>query len=222
MSLTATFKITLADLAFTLAFVAYVLLVAFSLKHVYSRLLARGYSESLAAYLSRKIMHIVASGVPTLLIPYLFSTPTAPSIAALGLAALLYYNHKSNKRMHWFQVKENMYEVNFALAWGASILVLWTLTGNMFISILPALFISFGDGVTGLVRMLCFRKRTKHWLGNLAMAATTLPIGVMLAGVPGAIAAVIASIAEKFELNPIDDNILVSVASVLTLAILYT
>uniref|UniRef100_A0A7J3ZLS0 Dolichol kinase n=1 Tax=Fervidicoccus fontis TaxID=683846 RepID=A0A7J3ZLS0_9CREN len=221
MPLSAALKVTLTDVAFTLALVAYVLLVALSLKHMYSKLLARGHSESLAAYISRKTMHIVAAGIPTLLVPYLFSTPIAPSIAALGLAGLLYHKHRSNRLMHWFQVRENMYEVNFALAWSASILALWMVTGDMLVSILPALFISIGDGVTGLVRMLCLRKRAKHWLGNIAMMVATLPLGAALAGAPGAIAAIIASLAEKFELKPIDDNILISVASVVTLAVLY-
>jgi len=58
--------------------------------------------------------------------------------------------------MYWFQVPENMYEVNFVLAWGLSIALLWVLTRSLFLSVLPPLLISFGDAATGVVRNTLF------------------------------------------------------------------
>ncbi|MCC6057057.1 MAG: dolichol kinase, partial [Desulfurococcaceae archaeon] len=131
------------------------------------------------------------------------------------------YPHISKKELEWFQTKDNAYEVNFCIAWGASILILWLALGDPWKAIVPALFISFGDAVTGVVRNAVFGKRTKHWLGNMAMACTVIPIGYMLTGIVGAIAGAIASAIERLEFGPIDDNILIALSSTTTLLLLH-
>jgi dolichol kinase len=119
--------------------------------------------------------------------------------------------------MYWFQVKENAYEVNFAFAWGTAIFVLWSILGDPFLAMLPPMLVSFGDGVTGLVRNLLFKKRVKHWAGNLAMAAVMVPIGYIYAGPLGVVASLVASIVERYEFGIIDDNVLIVLASSLVI-----
>jgi phytol kinase len=56
-----------------------------------------------------------------------------------------------------------------------------------------------GDSATGVVRNLLFKRRTKHWVGNIAMAAVSVPIGWYYLGVAGALAGLLASAVERFE-----------------------
>ena len=103
-----------------------------------------------------------------------------------------------------------MYEVNFCIAWGTSLVILWLLTGDPWISIIPAIAISFGDAITGVVRNKVFGRRTKHWIGNVAMAILTIPIGYIIDKWAGVTAMIGASIIERMEYNPIDDNLLIA------------
>jgi len=80
--------------------------------------------------------------------------------------------------------------------------------------VIPALFLSFGDGLTGIVRNLKYKKRIKAWEGSIAMLFTCLLIGLKM-GWAGIIAAILATIFEKFEF--IDDNISIPLFSFLIL-----
>lgn len=114
-----------------------------------------------------------------------------------------------------------MFEVHFAIMWGFSIFFGWALFEcNYWFGIIPVAYMSFGDAVTGFIRNLIFKKRTKSWWGNLAMLITTFFIGSKL-GLAGIISAFIASFAEHFEWKFIDDNIIVPAVTILTLAIFY-
>ncbi|MEM3090972.1 MAG: dolichol kinase, partial [Candidatus Bathyarchaeia archaeon] len=75
-----------------------------------------------------------------------------------------------------------------------------------------------GDAVTGIVRNILYKRRTKSWWGNLAMAFFSIPTGAFL-GVAGMIAGAAASFIEHFESNPIDDNITVPLSSFLVLVL---
>lgn len=197
----------------------YVYIIVLLSKYPYEYLLRKGFNEHRAAYVSRKFIHIVGAGVATLFVPFVFSTPLLPFIASLFLAAYLYYHHKSNKLLDWFQFKENMYEVNFAIAWGTSMLLVWLFTKNLFISILPGLLIAFGDGVTGLARNLIVKRRSKHWIGNLFMLVISVPLGFVLAGYIGVIAAIVSSYVERYEYKNLDDNFLIAIVSSLVLIV---
>ncbi|MEM2852198.1 MAG: dolichol kinase, partial [Ignisphaera sp.] len=89
------------------------------------------------------------------------------------------------------------------------------------ISILPALAISIGDAVTGIVRNVVFGYRTKHWLGNIAMAVIMIPIGYIFSGLIGAVTMAVASAIERIERNPIDDNILIAFTATVIIAVMY-
>jgi len=209
-------RLALGDAPEAAALTLYVLAVVFSSKLLYDALRRRGEPHNVAVYYVRKFIHVFAGGVVALLTPHVFSSPLTPLILGLAMAAFLAAARRV-KPLYWFQVPENHYEVNFAVAWGASITVLWTLLGDPYKAVVPAVFISFGDAATGVVRNAVFKRRTKHWIGNIAMLLVTLPLGYMLAGIPGAVAAVVASVVERYEYGRIDDNVLIALSSTLIL-----
>lgn len=201
-----------------IALLFYVLGVIFFTKYVYNLLKKRGLEDNVIVYYNRKIIHVLAGGIVALIVPYFFSSPLIPTVFALSLAIITYIPHRVGKIFYWFQVKDNIYEVNFCLAWGLALLVLWLMFGSPIYAIIPISFMSFGDAVTGIIRSTVYRRRTKSWLGNLGMLLVTSPIGVYYAGYVGLIAAVIASIAEHYEVPPlIDDNVLITTTSLLVL-----
>ncbi|MEN3000015.1 MAG: dolichol kinase [Acidilobaceae archaeon] len=204
------------EAAITVALALYVLSVIFATSLLYQIMTRRGISESSAKYYNRKIIHALGGGVVALLAPLLYSSPLFPLLASILLSILLLAARRF-RMMRWFQTEDNAYEVNFVLAWGASVFLLWNLLNDPMKAAVPALFISFGDAVTGFVRNALFGRRTKHWTGNVAMGAVCIPIGFLFAGIGGAAAGLIASITERFEYGPIDDNVLITLVSTLTL-----
>lgn len=192
-----------------LVFLGYVMLVLWASKLLYERLVGRGFPTMVSVYFVRKFIHVFAGGFVALAIPFLFTSPIIPTSLALVLAFLTYIPHRRGKLMYWFQVEENMYEVNFCIMWGLSIFLGWLLLGSSLYALIPVVFVSFGDAVTGVVRNLIYRRRTKSWVGNLAMFTAIAPAGYFLAGWLGIVAAGLSSIVEHFEFPPIDDNILV-------------
>ncbi len=197
----------------------YVMGVVFFTKVLYNWMRKRGLPHNVAVYYNRKVIHMAAGGVVALLLPFIYTSPLLPFIMAMILALIVYIPRRRGKLMEWFQVPDNMYEVNFCISWGISLFLLWVLFQDPKLAIIPPLLISFGDAVTGIVRNALFGRRTKHWIGNVAMAAVTIPIGIAYAGAVGGFTSAIASIVERFELNPIDDNILIALISTAILLI---
>jgi dolichol kinase len=211
------------ELLVALALFIYVLGVVYTTKKIYSHMLKRGLKVNVAVYYNRKIIHILAGGVVALLVPHLFTSPLIPLIFALVIAALLYVPHSKKKELSWFQTTDNAYEVNFCVVWGLSLFGLWLITKNPYYAIIPPLFMSLGDAVTGIVRNAVYARRTKSWIGNLAMLTVTVPIGYYFAGVHGVIAAVLATIIEHIEVPPLlDDNVLITATSSISLLITTT
>ena len=110
--------------------------------------------------------------------------------------------------------------------WGIAIFILWVIFDDPWIAIIPPAFIAFGDGITGIIRNLAFKERRKHPIGNLYMAGVCIPIGYYFANaadpsIPlwGVIAAIVASIFERYEFGIIDDNILVAGSATIILYI---
>ncbi|HEU98097.1 MAG TPA: dolichol kinase [Fervidicoccus fontis] len=182
-------------------------------KKLYSWFLSKGLEEKRAAYFNRKVVHIMIGGVVSAIIPFAFNYPILPAISAWVLGFYLLFRRTKGSLMYWFQVRENAYEVNFAFAWGAAVLILWEALGDPFMAMIPPMLVSFGDGITGIVRNLIIRKRAKHWIGNIAMAMLMVPIGYIYGGLVGATASLIASFVERYEFGIIDDNILIVLSS---------
>lgn len=203
------------DLILFLPLFLWVLLVVQVLaKFVFRFALKRGYPKDSATYFARKFIHIFASGIVALLIPFFFREPIVPFFSAILLAIYTFFPHKRGKLFDWFQVKENIHEVNFCLMWGIVILIGWFFDKSFWLGVIPALFMSFGDGVSGIVRNLKYKRRIKAWEGSLAMLLTCILIGLKM-GWAGIIAAIFATIFEKLEF--IDDNISIPTISLLIL-----
>jgi dolichol kinase len=177
-----------------------------------------------AIYYNRKLVHIFAGGIIALIVPF-FSTPYYPLFSGLILTLFTYISHNRGKILYWFQTDEDINDVSFCLMWGITVFVLWIIIGNPWIAIIPLVFMAFGDGITGIVRNAVFKRRIKHPIGNIFMLAICAPMSYILAhlsGIPGMTAwalaaAVVGSIVERYEIGPIDDNILITVSSSIVL-----
>ena len=109
----------LHDLILFLPLFLWVLLVVQVLaKFVFRFALKKNYPKDSATYFGRKFIHIFASGIVALLIPFFFREPIVPFLSAILLAIYTFSPHKKGKLFDWFQVKENIHEVNFCLMWG--------------------------------------------------------------------------------------------------------
>ena len=193
-------------------------------RHIYDYLVRKRIKRSVAVYYNRKIIHIFAGGVVVLAVPFAFDSPWYPILAGIILAILMYLLHLSGRILYWFQTKEDFNDVSFCFMWAIAIFILWTIFNDPWIAVIPPAFIAFGDGITGIVRNLAFKERKKHPIGNIYMMGVCIPIGYYFAyaGVPsipiwGIIAAIIASLFERYEFGIIDDNILVAGSATIVL-----
>ncbi len=209
------------EAVFAVVMLIYAVAVVRATKFVYDFMRSRGMKHNVAVYYNRKLIHVFAGGVVALLVPFLFTSPIVPFIIAMIMAVFTYIPHRNGKLMYWFQVEDNMFEVNFCLMWGISMLLAWFILGSPIYALIPILFMAFGDAATGVVRNTMFKKRTKSWWGNIAMFAVCAPIGVLLLnslwGVP---IAALASFIEHYEFNPVDDNVLISASSFIAVLLL--
>lgn len=202
------------DIIITSLFAAWVVFVILYVsKRVYGLAIRKKLDESSARYVSRKTIHILAAGVVAVLVPFVYKEAWTPFVLSLALTAELILARRF-KMMSWFQESSNFYEVNFTVMWGASILIGWLLDKNLWLGVLPAIYMSIGDGVTGITRALISKKRHKGVEGSLAMLAAVLPFSLVL-GYAGITSSFVGTLAEKQKY--IDDNIAVPLASLLTL-----
>jgi hypothetical protein len=177
----------------------------------------KGMKKEDILYYNRKFVHIFAGGIVALFIPF-YHSAWYPLLAGLLLTTMTYISHKKGNSLYWFQTSKDHNDVNFCLMWGVSIFILWNLIQNPWIAILPATFMAFGDGITGIVRNAIFKRRFKHPVGNLFMGIVCIFLGYVLggtAGIPlgGILAGILASFIERFEFGPIDDNVLITLVS---------
>ncbi len=204
------------DLIITIPlFIWVIFVVKYFSRRVYELAVKNGYPPESATYFGRKAIHIFASGLVALSLPFLFKEPFLPFLSALILALYTYLPHRKKQLYQWFQAKDNIREVNFCLMWGLVILIGWFFDKSFWLGVIPALFMSFGDGITGIVRNLKYKKRTKAWEGSLAMFIVCVLIAGLKMGLAGIIAALTATLFEKFEF--VDDNISVPFTSFLIL-----
>lgn len=194
-------------------------------KKFYDWMISKNIKRSVATYYNRKLIHIFAGGVVVLLVPFVFTNPWYPLFAGIFLSVLMFFFHRSGKMLYWFQHKKDFNDVSFCFMWGFAIFILWYFFDNPWIAIIPPAFIAFGDGITGIVRNFAFKERRKHPIGNIYMAGVCILIGFFFgrwSGIPGLgmwgiIAAIVASIFERYEIGPIDDNILITASAIIIL-----
>ncbi|MEF8880116.1 MAG: hypothetical protein V5A64_06995 [Candidatus Thermoplasmatota archaeon] len=206
----------------------YVAFVTYSTKKTYEFMINRGLDRNQAVYYNRKLVHIFAGGVVVLLVPILFRSPWYPLLAGLLITGFTLFSHRSNHLLYWFQTEKNLNDVSFCFMWGITIFVLWYFMGDPWIAVIPPAFMAIGDGVTGIIRSFVFAERTKHFIGNIWMAAFCIPLGFYLAYLSnqglifwGVMAALAASLMERFEIGPLDDNVLIAISSTIVLYLGY-
>lgn len=198
----------------------YILTVLFCTLISYRIMVSHGVEPIRAVYYNRKIVHMLAGGVGSLMVPLVFSDPLYPLVAALLLTLFTFMAHGLDLRMYWFQTSENRNDVKFALMWACSVSILWWVFDDPWLAILPSLYMAFGDGVTGIARNILVRRRSKSPIGNVFMLIVCLPIGWIIGNhanppIPewGIVSAVVATIIERYEFGSIDDNILITLAA---------
>ena len=200
--------------------------IVFGIKPFYDYLRAQGSEHMVAVYYNRKVAHMLAGGVPIIASPMVFDDPVWVLIGGILGSIALAATHLLDKRLWWMQTEQNMNDATFALMLGISVYFIWVYTDQPWLAILPSLFMAFGDGVTGIIRNKMFKKRTKSAWGNVGMAALCLPLGYYVGTLSdpqipiwGLISGLIASIVERYEFAPIDDNVLIVVFSTIVLLI---
>lgn len=199
----------------------YVFAVLFLTRWPYAAMLRRGMEPIRAVYYNRKIVHMLAGGVGSLMVPLVFTSPWFPLVSGLLLTAVTYIAHVIKRwHLYWFQTEENRNDVKFALMWSLSVSLLWWLLDDPWLAILPSLYMAFGDGVTGIIRNALIRRRSKSPVGSIGMLVVCVPLGWWigahaLPAIPwwGVLSGVVATVVERYEFGPIDDNILITLAA---------
>ena len=214
------------QIIFSAIAVAYVVAIVYVTRFAYRLMKKRGFDETIAVYYNRKIVHMATGGVIALLVPFLFDSWIYPLATGLVLTLITTLPRLRGQSIDFMQTKENWNDSKFALMWGLSIAILWIIFNDPFLAIIPALFMAFGDAVTGFVRNALYKKRSKKPIGNVFMLIICLVIGYYFAGIAvnpiplwGVFAAIAASMVERFEIGPIDDNILITVTAMIILIV---
>lgn len=216
------------EIVWILALAVYTLAIILLTKQIYDYFVNKKHlKKNIVIYYNRKLIHIFAGGLVVLAVPFIFLQPYFPLLAGVLITIIMLIYHKSGNILYWFQTKDNVSDVSFCLMWGVAIFILWEIFDNPWIAVIPPAFIAFGDGITGIVRNFGFKERNKHPIGNIYMVFICIPIGYYfgsLSNIPnmalwGIAAAIIATFFERYEIGPIDDNILITISSTIVLFI---
>lgn len=183
------------------------------------------YDHKVPQYLSRKIGHM-AGGTALLLFSMLFESWRWPLILTLAFTSLL-FGARFIKDELFRGVGGSGRPVAFAEVWFpasavVSIAVGWVWLGDRWLAILPALFMAYGDAVTGLTRSVVYHREFKGNLGSVAMLVVCLILAwcfyqPLLVGVVGA---VVATLVERFTPMShgwLDDNWTIVLSSLLVM-----
>jgi len=192
-----------------------VLLIAYNVFIVHY--VSRKIGEKLGTYVARKAIHILSAGVSVLLARVIFSDWLVPLLVGSLMIAYTIAGHFQKPRS-WFQIRRNYADIYFTVACTALLVVFWNY--NVWIGVLSALFLAWGDGLTGIVRKFVYGRRNKGLWGSVAMFAVCTALAYFMNGRVGYVAfvaAAFASLAERFE--QIDDNISIPVGSAIIMAL---
>lgn len=179
---------------------------------------SRKVSERFGTYMARKTIHLLSAGFSVLLAPFVFSDWQMPLLLGSLMVAFTLIGHH-RKLCSWFQIRQNYADVYFTVACTAVLVVFWKY--NVWIGVLSALFLAWGDGFTGVVRYVLYKKRNKSIWGNIAMFSVCAALGILMngrVGYAGLVGAAFASLMEKFE--QIDDNISIPFGSAILITFL--
>ncbi len=196
------------EVTWGIVFVAWILFIVFWA----SKLVAARWNK----YIARKFIHFTTGGLVAVLSPWIFETPTIPVIGAAGMALMTVLPRIWGSELDWYQVRDNFGDTWFCVSFALLYALLWWT--DLRLAVIPAVFMAYGDGVTGVVRSVVYGRWIKGWWGTAAMALVCLPVGLLAAGVPGLLAGAAATAVEKLSL--LDDNITVPAVSAAVLYLL--
>lgn len=162
---------------------------------------------------SRKLAHGIA-GCVILSALYLFNSPTVP-LTLSALSFILLTATHTRLTFHGVQTKGRLSEVYFS---GALVLCFlsWYFV-NKEVGVAAALFMAFGDGITGMIRYPLYKTQfEKGWGGSIGMLVSCLLISLLITPYwVGAIAAVAVTLLERDK--TLDDNITVPIGGLIIL-----
>ncbi len=130
-------------------------------------------------YISRKIGHL-ASGV-AFLIAFFLSTPGWAIIIATGFGVLLLVARLEKPEIirgvgGTGRSSKVLSEIWFPWVAIPVFVISWLWLNQPAVAVAGLLFMAWGDGITGLVRSLIYRKAVKGWWGSLAMFCICLMV----------------------------------------------
>ena len=179
---------------------------------------SRKASQRFGTYVARKTIHLLSAGVSVALAPFVFSDWQMPLLLGSLMVTFTLVGHL-RKPYNWFQNGKNYADVYFTVACTVLLVAFWNY--NIWIGVLSALFLAWGDGLTGIVRYVVYKKRNKSIWGNIAMFSVCMALGIAMnghVGYVGFVGGAFASIVEKFE--RIDDNITIPFGSAILMTFL--
>ena len=207
--------------------IIYGVFIIFGTKWVFEFMMARNVKENVAIYYNRKILHMFCGGLIGIMVPLgQIQDPIYALYIGIAFTIITYIPYYTDQLLYWVQTKDNKNDVNFCFMAGVSVYIIWEVLGDPYLAIMPLLFMAFGDGVTGIARNIKFGYRTKNPIGNVFMAIVCIPMGYYLGTLSdpalpiwGIIAAIVATVVERYEFGPIDDNVLITVSATIVLFI---
>jgi dolichol kinase len=185
------------------------------------------YDRGVPNYVSRKIGHL-AGGI-AFLFAFFFSNADWPIIIATGFGILLLIARLVKPgiiRGVGGTGRSNKVVAELWFPWVAVPIfaISWFWLAKPAVSVACLLFMAWGDGITGFVRSIVYRKAVKGWWGSLAMLCVCLVISVFFIrpfwiGVTASVVAVVAeqSFGEYGIFKWGDDNWAIPVTSMITI-----
>ena len=175
--------------------------------------------------ISRKCAHFGAGAV-ILPFPLVFEGMLYPVLLPALFLLGLYIGHRT-ELFHGFVRKARIAELGFAAGVLVSMAVAWRI--DPWLATVPVMFMSMGDGSTGLVRWLHHRGQAgfrKYWCGTIAMGIICLPFSFLISpywiGLVGAAAATaVEKVCGDVSIINIDDNLTVPLVSLAVMVPLY-
>lgn len=169
--------------------------------------------------ISRKVAHFGAGAV-ILPFPFVFQGMLYPVLLPALFLLGLYIGHRTEV-FHGFVRKARIAELGFAFGVLVSMAAAWRI--DPWLATVPVMYLSFGDGVTGLTRWLHHRGQAgfrKYWCGTWAMLPVCLGFALLLQPYwIGAVGAVAATAVERIE--AVDDNLTTTLAALAVMMPLY-
>lgn len=183
--------------------------------------------RGVAQYLTRKLGHVVA-GLVFLVMPIVFDGPGIP----LALCAAFTVIMAGGKRWAPGLIRgvggtgraAAMAEVWYPLSCGVAVFVGWSLLHNPWLGVLPALFLGFGDAITGVARSVIYKREVKGVAGSLAMLAICSLLSLLVEphwiGLAGAVTATFFERVTTATAHW-DDNAALTFSSTIVMGLLY-